>query len=49
MMWKFYGKQVAHRWISELTQRLMISSTDLLAENYFLISLLGGDNNEKSL
>lgn len=27
----------------------MISSTDLLAENYFLISLLGGDNNEKSL
>lgn len=32
-----------HRWISSS----LVS--DLLAENYFLISLLGGDNDEKSM
>lgn len=37
-----------HRWVSELIQRLMISSSDLLAENYFLISLLGGDKMNKA-
>lgn len=37
-----------HRWISSsLVRDLIISSTDLLAKNYLLISLLGGDNDKK--
>lgn len=47
-MLKLYSKQVAQMNLFIISQRIMISSTDLLAENYF-ISLLGGDNDEKSL